>query len=44
MSGRRPESHQADYFAGADQEIQTDWFKIPLLREAETVVRLGIRS
>lgn len=34
-------SYQADRLSRADEEFQTDWFKISLLREAETEVGEG---
>lgn len=35
---------QVDYLTSANQVIQVDWVKIPFLREAETVITLGVKS
>lgn len=35
---------EAEILSGTSTEFQTDWFKIPLLGEAETAIGLGIKS
>lgn len=36
--------YQADLLTKGNQEISDDWFKLPLPGEAETTMRLSIRS